>query len=194
MGIAIPLALGLLVFWGVSLRNTLMHKEPSQPPSPGFPMSLWPLLVGAGSLAMFAEALALIAGDVTGSVKVSLDALTALGLAGFDAGCILHAWSVETRGRYATSWSMGSNHKLITRGPYGLVRHPSYLAYFLMIIGVTLVWRRWFTLLPWAAIPGYVVISRIEEEMLVNKFRDQYRDYMNRVGAYTPKLRLRKAP
>jgi len=143
---------------------------------------------------MFAEALALIAGDVTGAVQVSFDAVTVLGLAGFDVGCVLHAWSVETRGRYATSWSMGSNHKLITGGPYGLVRHPSYLAYFLMIIGVTLVWRRWFTLLPWAAIPGYVVISRIEEEMLVNKFRDQYRDYMNRVGAYTPKLRLRKAP
>lgn len=61
------------------------------------------------------------------------------GIALTGAGYVLFIWSVLARGKYATSWAMPENHKLVTWGPYRYVRHPSYLAYFLMFSGLFLV-------------------------------------------------------
>ena len=137
---------------------------------------------------LFAESLALIALERTGNIYIMIGVPQTIGLSLFFMGCLLHAWSVVVRGRYATSWSMSIDHKLITEAPYSLARHPSYLAYMLMIVGVTLVWMRWFTLIPWIAIPGYVLVSRREEELLIERFGDQYKVYMKRVNAFIPRL------
>jgi protein-S-isoprenylcysteine O-methyltransferase Ste14 len=141
-----------------------------------------------GSLMMFAESLALIALERTGAIYIMLGVVQLLGLILFFIGCLLHAWSVAVRGRYATSWGIREDHQLITDPPYSIIRHPSYLAYMLMIIGITLVWMKWFTFLPWIAIPGYGLVSRREEELLIERFGDLYRRYMKRVGAFIPRL------
>ena len=146
------------------------------------------LLALFGSLFMFSESLAFIALDLTGKHAIGLGVMQGLGLFLFFIGSLLHAWSVQVHGRYAVSWAMPEDQKLITAPPYSIVRHPSYLAYMLMIIGVTLVWRQWFTLLPWVAIPGYYLSSKREEEYLIERFGDQYREYMKRVGAFIPRL------
>ncbi|MBE0634324.1 hypothetical protein E4H04_02345 [Candidatus Bathyarchaeota archaeon] len=116
---------------------------------------------------MFAEALALIALDFTGNISIGLGVAQVIGLSLFFTGCVLHAWSVAVRGRYAVTWAMSTDQKLITVAPYSIVCHPSYLAYMLMIIGVTLIWQLLFTLLPWIAIPGYYMVSKKEETLLL---------------------------
>ncbi|MCW4013371.1 MAG: isoprenylcysteine carboxylmethyltransferase family protein [Candidatus Bathyarchaeota archaeon] len=185
---SVILVTGLAVFWGVSLRNVLKHRGIGVRNQSETPLSLGFILALIGSLSLFAESLALIALERTDNIYIMIGVPQIIGLSLFFIGCLLHAWSVVVRERYATSWSMREDHKLITEPPYSLVRHPSYLAYMLMIIGITLVWLKWFTLLPWVAIPGYVMVSRREEELLIERFGDQYREYMKQVGAFIPRL------
>lgn len=68
------------------------------------------------------------------------------------AGYFLFIWSVVVRGRYAVSWAMAENHKLVTWGPYRYVRHPSYLGYFLMFFGFFLIWLNLVAAIPLVAI------------------------------------------
>ena len=58
----------------------------------------------------------------------------------------------------------------------------------LMIIGVTAVWQMWFTLIPWVAIPGYYLVSKKEEALLLQHFDYRYSRYMESIGAFIPKL------
>ena len=82
-----------------------------------------------------------------------------LGLAMTGIGYSLFIWSVIARGRYATSWEMRGNHRLVTWGPYRYVRHPSYFGYFLMFLGFITLWPNIVTLIPLAAIPGYIKVT-----------------------------------
>jgi protein-S-isoprenylcysteine O-methyltransferase Ste14 len=58
----------------------------------------------------------------------------------------------------------------------------------LMIIGMTFIWKTWFTFFPWIAIPGYYFVSKREEELLIKQFGEEYRKYMDTVGRFIPKL------
>lgn len=185
---SLTLLLGLAIFWGVSLLNVLKHRKNNVRVKSETPMSYGFVLALLGSLALFAESLAFIVLERTGGIRLGLNLVSLFGITLFFLGCLLHAWSVSVRGRYATSWSMPADQRLIVDPPYSLVRHPSYLAYMLMIIGVTLVWRQWFTLLPWVAIPGYVMVSKREEKLLLDRFGEEYKRYMEQVGAFIPRL------
>ena len=180
--------LGLIIFWGTSLQNVLKNKDNIGGDRSQSPMSTGFILAASGTLYLFAETLALIALDLTGNLALSLGVVQGLGLFFFFSGCILHSWSVVARGRNAVSWAMPQAQRLITDPPYSLVRHPSYLGYMLMIIGITLVWQRWYTLPPLVAIPGYYMVSKLEEALLIQRFGEEYIEYMERVGAFIPKL------
>jgi protein-S-isoprenylcysteine O-methyltransferase Ste14 len=108
------------------------------------------------------------------------------------AGYFLFIWSVIMRGKYAVSWEMPENHKLITCGPYRYVRHPSYLGYFLMFFGLFFVWPNIFTIFPLMAIPGYVQITHTEEKLLVERFEREYQEYQKKTGRFIPRLRKRE--
>jgi protein-S-isoprenylcysteine O-methyltransferase Ste14 len=106
-------------------------------------------------------------------------------------GYVLSIWSVIVRGKYAVSWEMPENHKLVTDGPYKYVRHPSYLGYFLMFFGLFFLWPCLFTLLPFVAIPGYFLITFDEEKLLVNRFGEEYEEYRKKTGRFIPKFKRR---
>lgn len=179
---------GLFIFWGISLQNVLKNKDNIGGDRTQSPMSTGFILAASGTIYLFAETLALIALDLTGNLTLSFGFIQGLGLVFFFSGCVLHAWSVAVRGRNAVSWAMPEDQRLITDPPYSFVRHPSYLAYMLMIIGLSLIWQRWFTLHPWAAIPGYYLVSKLEEELLIQRFGDEYKLYQERVGAFIPRF------
>lgn len=112
----------------------------------------------------------------------------ALGLILTGTGYFLFIWSVIVRGRYAVSWEMPENQRLVKKGPYRHVRHPSYLGYFLMFIGFFFVWPNLFTILPLSAIPGYLRVTSQEEKLLVRRFGEQYIEYQKKTGRFIPKL------
>jgi protein-S-isoprenylcysteine O-methyltransferase Ste14 len=115
-----------------------------------------------------------------------------LGLALLFSGVFLFSWSILARGKYAVSWDMPEDHRLVTWGPYKYVRHPSYLAYFFLIFGFFLAWLNLLNLLCFVAIPGYLLSVETEEKMLVERFGDEYRLYQQRTGKFIPRIRTKE--
>lgn len=112
-----------------------------------------------------------------------------VGLVLTSVGYFVFVWSVAVRGRYAVSWAMPENQRLVTSGPYRYVRHPSYLGYFLMFFGLFFLWPNLFTLFPLVAIPGYFRVTFEEERLLVRRFGDEYVEYQRKTGRFIPMFR-----
>ena len=126
----------------------------------------------------------------SGMVQVNIESF---GMLIMVFGYAIFLWSVLARGRYATSWQMPADHILVDWGPYRYVRHPSYLGYFLMFIGFLLLSQSMLALISFIAIPGYALITRREEELLVSKFGERYVRYQKSVGRFIPKFSPKSA-
>ncbi len=80
-------------------------------------------------------------------------------------------------------------HTLVTRGPYRWVRHPFYLATALAVVANSLATANWFLALTGGIAFGLLVLrTRIEEEKLIERFGEEYKDYMKRTGRFLPRL------
>jgi len=102
-------------------------------------------------------------------------------------GYFLFIWSVLARGRYATSWEMPEDQRLVMWGPYRYVRHPSYLAYFILFTGLFLTLLNLVAVVPFIAVPGYLRIATVEEELLAKRFGEAYLEYQRTTGKFFPK-------
>ena len=80
-------------------------------------------------------------------------------------------------------------HKLVTSGPYRWVRHPLYTVGTSLFIALGLIADNWFIiLLGMLAFVAMASRAPKEEANLIEKFGDEYREYMKRTGRYFPKL------
>ena len=76
--------------------------------------------------------------------------------------------------------------KLVTSGPYRLIRHPIYIAYFMNYLGGGLLASHWvLTFIPLIFF-GILVINRMgkEEAMLREEFGAEYEEYARKIGLY----------
>ena len=103
---------------------------------------------------------------------------------------ILFVWTFTNLGKNLTDTVVTrKDHTLITTGPYRYVRHPFYLAFFIAVIGGSVVAANWFLLLTGMFPFGFLAArTRIEEEKLIERFGDEYRDYLGRTGRFVPRL------
>jgi protein-S-isoprenylcysteine O-methyltransferase Ste14 len=90
-----------------------------------------------------------------------------------------------------TQWSIAlelqEGHKLITTGPYRRIRHPMYLGIFVYTIGLVLISSDllvavFFLFTIWV---NYRRIPE-EEQMMIDQFGDEYREYMKHTGRLVP--------
>ena len=115
---------------------------------------------------------------------------TVLGLILFVVGVGIRLAGKRALGRY---YSYGlrvlPDHKLITGGIYGRVRHPISLAVLIYDPGIPLIFSSLYGfLITLALIPLILYRITIEERMLIQKFGDEYRDYMRRTKKLIPFL------
>ncbi len=79
-------------------------------------------------------------------------------------------------------------HTLVTHGVFGRMRHPMYTAHALWAIGQGLLLQNWIA--GWAflasQLPIFVYRIPREEEMMIEHFGDEYREYMKRTGGLIP--------
>jgi protein-S-isoprenylcysteine O-methyltransferase Ste14 len=83
-------------------------------------------------------------------------------------------------------------HMLVTSGPYRWVRHPFYVAFVLAVVANSLVAANWFLLLTGLIAFALIVVrTRKEEERLLARFGDAYREYMKKTGRFLPRAASR---
>ena len=113
-----------------------------------------------------------------------------IGVALGTAGGVLLVWTFHTLGPNLTDTVVTRKvHKLVTRGPYRWVRHPFYDSAALCILANSLVAANWFVLLAGTlTLLLLVARTRKEEANLLERFGDDYREYMRNTGRFWPKF------
>jgi protein-S-isoprenylcysteine O-methyltransferase Ste14 len=115
----------------------------------------------------------------TAQVLVGL-VLQAIGIGLMFWAFTVHAsWNIQPR--------LEPDHQLCTIGPYGLVRHPIYVAFDLLGLGAA-IWVPGALVILGAAliVVGGDLRARAEEIVLAQRFGEQYRNYMSRVSRAIP--------
>ncbi|WP_421762180.1 methyltransferase family protein [Devosia sp.] len=103
-------------------------------------------------------------------------------------GLCSSAYSLSWLGR---SYSiMASARKLVTEGPYSVVRHPLYFCEIVLMAGVTLI-----NFSVWSVVVALVVVlllwrRMINEERILTKAFPEYATYARRVPRIIPRLRF----
>lgn len=199
--VAAVVAVYLITFFSLNAYNVLKGmraREGESYAEMDRPGGLPVAMAAMGTIAFFIEALGIVLSGFSGGLYPFLrpyrfhlplePAFQALGLAVMGSGFSVFIWSVVARGRHSVSWAMPEDHALITSGPYRHVRHPSYLGYFLMFIGLPFTMQNALALIPLMAIPGYRAVAVKEEALLVERYGDEYREYAGRTGRFLPRI------
>jgi protein-S-isoprenylcysteine O-methyltransferase Ste14 len=118
----------------------------------------------------------------------------ALGSALLFSGLILVTWGRFALGRmYNVSSGFGvqlyEDQRLVTDGPFAIVRHPMYLGILLVALGGILVYKVWTFAFLLGNFPGLIRRARLEEEALAMEFGELWDEYIKRVPALIPRLR-----
>ncbi len=113
---------------------------------------------------------------------------------GFGVGSgVLLIWTFRSLGHNLTDTVVTrSNASLVTHGPYHWVRHPFYLAFAMAMIANSLVTANGFLAITgMAAFLAIFVRTSIEERKLIDRFGNEYEQYMQRTGRFLPRFRHR---
>jgi protein-S-isoprenylcysteine O-methyltransferase Ste14 len=82
-----------------------------------------------------------------------------------------------------------TKHVLVTHGPYRWIRHPLYTFGSAMFVSLGMIADNWFIgILGLLAFIPVAIRTPKEEANLIEKFGDDYREYMKRTGRYFPKF------
>lgn len=113
-----------------------------------------------------------------------------MGVGAWAAAVALLYWTLSNLGPNLTDTVVTRQvHALVTGGPYRWVRHPFYGSVALLILALSLLAANWFFLLMGVTVVGLLLIrTRKEEELLVARFGDSYREYMSQTGRFLPRF------
>ena len=95
----------------------------------------------------------------------------------------------KTLGRnWSDSLEVRETHTLVTGGPYRLVRHPMYSAFFLWAIAQALLLPNWVAGFSGLVGFGILFLCRVahEERLMLDTFGAPYRSYMGRTARVIP--------
>ncbi|WP_046866262.1 methyltransferase family protein [Microvirga massiliensis] len=118
------------------------------------------------------------------------DAIRWLGVVLFAAGGALRLWPVFVLGhRFSGLVAIQPGHRLVTRGVYGVIRHPSYLGLLINSLGWALAFRAGAgVLLTALLVPPLLARIRAEEMLLRTHFGAEYDAYCSRTRRLIPGL------
>ena len=185
------IGLGLLFFVG-----GLYHRIRSQQSGESLDRSKegWPILIGirlAGLLTVLATVTLLWNPGRFEWAAINVPAAGRwLGVAAFACCVAWLLWMFQSLGRNLTDTVVTRRDAtFVEHGPYRFVRNPMYTG--VLATG----WSLGLALGTWLVPLGTTIVFTLmamrtskEEQYLIERFGDQYRDYMIRVGRFFPKL------
>jgi protein-S-isoprenylcysteine O-methyltransferase Ste14 len=181
-------AVVFVILWGLNLVSIGVTRDKFYTATEGLMIAVPRFLLLGASLA----------GMVVYSINPPLMQWSALSLPfwlrwfGFLIGLsalILFFWVLRSLGRnFSTTLTIKKDQTLVSQGPYQWVRHPMYTSFVLLWVGFFFLSTNWFIGL--TGILGFVLAIVIrtpkEEQMMIERFGDEYIAYMKRTGRYLP--------
>jgi methanethiol S-methyltransferase len=148
----------------------------------GFPLTMYffSWAFGAGSVATLWYLLAGLTGEAL-FVSVFMGVIVPVSNVIVVAGILLvvFGWVRIFRAR----------QRLVTTGLYGCVRHPQYLGFLLITLGMNVLWVTLTTLALWPVLALlYVRLAREEDKLLEERFGEEFVEYKNSVPSFLPRL------
>jgi protein-S-isoprenylcysteine O-methyltransferase Ste14 len=131
--------------------------------------------------------LARVAGAALPGLRIPMGDAMALPLMWLGIGFRL--WAIHTLGRFFRGVvHVQADHEVIRRGPYRLVRHPSYAGALVAVVGLGLTFQNWAALILYVACGtvGVLYRIRVEERVLLAELGDAYRDYAATTARLVP--------
>ncbi len=113
----------------------------------------------------------------------------AAGAALYVTGQLIRVVAIRTLGRFFTiSVRLHDEHKVVQHGIYRRVRHPAYSGLWLINLGFVTVFASplAFAVYFLLGTPGLIYRIRVEEQMLIDQFGDEYRTYMRKTKRLIP--------
>ena len=113
--------------------------------------------------------------------------LNVVGIPFFICGTLLHVWTARLLGIWGIigvpEIYRETEEKLVTEGPFSIVRHPTYLAHTLIFSGVFLITES--VVVGIIAVIDFVIVNAViiplEEKELLKRFGDDYKLYKERI-------------
>ena len=150
-------------------------------------------------LVVLAATFALLFWDATGIGPLGkrfLPETPDFGLLGFAlalGGMAIALWARFMLGQF---WSdrviVRADHQLIRTGPYAHMRHPIYSGVLLGVLGTALLLGEWRGVLAFLLLlTNYAIKAKREEQILADRFRDQFQEHVMHTGFLLPRLRSR---
>jgi protein-S-isoprenylcysteine O-methyltransferase Ste14 len=107
-------------------------------------------------------------------------------------GALVVFWRahIDLGRNWSPTLQIREDHKLVTNGIYQYIRHPMYASQWLWVIAQALLLQNWIAGLGGfiSFLPMYLLRVGPEEQMMMDKFGDEYRRYMERTGRVLPRL------
>ncbi len=129
------------------------------------------------------------AGETFSSLMPLLTRMVGLFL--FMLGGSMYYYTIIVAGKYLRPAPSGTlqEHMLINKGPFAIIRHPLYVSYVLISLGLGLVF---FNFLPLFSalllLVGIYPTAKAEENVLTKQLGKEYIDYQKQVGMFFPRL------
>ena len=117
------------------------------------------------------------------------DILAGIGLLLMVGGTLFRIWAIQTLGKYFTATvQVQGDQKVISKGPYNFIRHPSYLGAYLAIVGSSVLLHAYMGIIVSIVImfAAYWYRIKVEERSLVKELGDDYRNYQNKTKKLLP--------
>ena len=104
-------------------------------------------------------------------------------------GMALRYWAVATLGAFfRTTIETDQDQKMVSSGPYKLIRHPSYCGWLFICLGYGIAVQNWLSVFVAVMLPLVALIYRIqiEEQVLASSFGSVYVEYQKKTKKLIP--------
>jgi len=107
-------------------------------------------------------------------VVLSADALVLM-------GCFIFIVVMKENSFLSRTVEVEQGQRLITTGPYSVVRHPMYSGVLLMFLFAPVALGSWWALFPFIPLPVILILRILSEERMLRRELEGYDDYMDKV-------------
>ncbi len=121
--------------------------------------------------------------------RMEMDRCRITGLLMLFIGSAIRIWAIVCLGTYfSNTVRFGTEHQLITKGPYQFIRHPSYLGAYLAILGSTMFLSsiRFFLVGMVLMLLAYHYRIVVEERAMMNQFPNEFPTFRSKTKKLIP--------